>query len=171
MTRAMRTLPVLLALFAVLAFSSCSRPRQPTIVPEKATIASLSLAGIDLVVVLAVTNPNSVPLPARSVSATVTLDGKYSLGQVTVPRPIDLPASATTRLEVPLSIKWTDVPTLLALAAQNRDVPYQIDGSLELGGDLLHVAVPFRLTGVVSHDALTTAALNSLPGFGLPGLR
>src|SRR5262245_10809746 len=118
----MRSFSTVLVLLATLLFGACSKPSQPTLLPKRATITSVTLAGIDFVVLLSVTNPNSVALSARSVSATVTVDQSLSLGKVTVSRPLDLPAKSTTDLEAPLSLRWTDVPMLAALAAQNRDV-------------------------------------------------
>jgi len=42
-------------------------------------------------------------------------------------------------------------------------VPYTVDGKLEMGGSLLHVGVPFRLEGAITHEQIAGALLHSLP--------
>ena len=142
---------------------ACSRPKPPTIVPEKATVLSVGVAGVQMKVELGIDNPNGIDIAARSVSAEVLLDGKHALGQVTVPHEFKLPAKARSHLEVPLVLQWKDVSLLLALAGSNRSIPYDVDGKVSLGGDLVEVEVPFRLHGEVTHEQLVQATLNSIP--------
>jgi hypothetical protein len=40
---------------------------------------------------------------------------------------------------------------------------YDVDGSVSLGGDLMHADVPFHLSGALTHDDLVRTTLNSLP--------
>src|SRR5262249_10866467 len=141
----------------------------PTIAPQKVAFSGITAEGINTIVTLDVTNPNRVDLAGRSVSADVSLDAK-PLDHLDVSHEVTLPAEKTTRLEVPLALKWTDLSTVPSLAAQNRDFPYQVDGTLELGGDLLHVGVPFHLTGSLTHAELVRAAASSIPRITLPGL-
>jgi LEA14-like dessication related protein len=153
-----------------LALAACSRPEPPTLTPELATVTRVTPAGIDLQVRLDAYNPNGIEISARSVKANVMLDGKYDVGTVTVPMPLSLPAKKRTRLDVPLSVKWRDLTGLAALAASNRGVPYQLDGSVSLGGDTLNVDVPFRMGGTITHEQLVQAVTNSLPKLPIPGL-
>jgi hypothetical protein len=150
--------------FAVLALAfACSRPKPPTIVPERAVVTAVGPAGVEMSVELGVDNPNGVDLSARAVTANVVLDGRHRLRPVTVPNEFRLVARSRTRLVVPMSIPWEDVSTLIALATANRSIPYDLDGTVNLGGDLLHIDVPFHLTGVVTQEQLLQATLNSLP--------
>jgi LEA14-like dessication related protein len=152
------------ALVASLLLAACSRPKPPTITPEKAVVTVIAPSGIEMNVELAVDNPNGVDLSARSVTANVVLDHHLPLRTVTVPHEFKLTARSTSHLVIPMSLKWEDVSTLLTLAAANRNIPYDIDGSVRLGGDLLHADVPFRLSGALTHDELVRTTLNSLPG-------
>jgi hypothetical protein len=52
---------------------------------------------------------------------------------------------------------------LADLAGSKGAVPYTVDGTLELGGSLLHVGVPFHLEGAITRDQLAGAVVNSLP--------
>jgi LEA14-like dessication related protein len=112
---------------------------------------------------LGVDNPNSVPLSVRAVTAKIVLDGKYPMPPVTVPHGLTLSAHARTHLSVPVEMKWEQVTTLVALAGSNRDVPYDIDGTVNLGGDLLNWDIPFHLGGELTREQLVMATLNSLP--------
>jgi hypothetical protein len=152
----------------VLFLAGCSRPRPPTITPEKATITSIGTSGIGVLVQLALDNPNSIELSGRSLSAKVVLDGKQDLGTVTVPNGLKMPAGQRTELSVPMSLPWKDLAPLLALAGQARDVPYDVDGSLEVGSETFHLSVPFHLKGALTHEQLMQATVGSLPRLPFP---
>jgi len=154
-----RSFILIVALLAV----GCSRPKPPTITPEKATITAIGPTGIDMLVQLGVDNPNRADLAVRSVTAQVRLDGKYDLGTITIPQPVTLAARKRTELLVPLSIKWQDISALLSLAGVTRNVPYDVQGSVTIGGDLLQLDVPFHLTELLTHEQVVAAARNSLP--------
>jgi LEA14-like dessication related protein len=159
----MRT-PVLVV---VALAAGCSKPAPPTLTPERASVTQVNPQGIELRLELAATNPNSVDLSAREIHAHVVVDKKYDLGTVTLPKSLTLPAGKTTNLDVPLSAKWMDVGSLVQLAATQAAVPYSVDGTLSMGGDLVSVSVPFHLEGSVTHDQIVGGAINSLPP--LPG--
>ena len=109
------------ALLAVmLVLVGCSRPRAPTITPEKASITSLGPGGIGMLLQLGLDNPNSFELAGRALTAKVVLDGTRDLGTVTVPNGIKLPAGKRTDLSVPMTLPWKDVTALIALAGQGR---------------------------------------------------
>ncbi|WP_437679199.1 LEA type 2 family protein [Sorangium sp. So ce131] len=160
-----------LLLAAALTLAACSRPEPPTLRPELAAVTAITARGIDLRVQLQVYNPNGVDLSTRSLKANVLLDGKYDVGTVTVPAPLKLASKQWTRLDVPLSVKWQDLTSIAALTAQRQGVPYQVDGTVAIGGETLNVDVPFRLAGTITHEQLVQAVQSSLPGLPLPGLR
>src|SRR4051794_4564605 len=132
---------------ALLLASGCERPAPPIITPRSAKVTSLSPAGIQLSAELDAENPNGVTISARSVTAKITLDGRYDVGTVRVAAPLEIPAHKTAHLTVPLSLKWADVTSIGLLAAQNRSIPYDVDGTVELGGDTIHFDAPFHMNG------------------------
>ncbi|MGK3996297.1 LEA type 2 family protein [Sorangium sp. So ce1024] len=160
----------LLLAAAAVTLVACSRPEPPTLKPEVAAVTAVTAQGIDLRVRIQAYNPNGIDLSMRSVKANVVLDGKYDVGTVTVPVPLKLTAKAWTPIQVPLSVKWQDLTGLAAMAAQGRGVPYQVNGTVAIGGETLNVDLPFQLAGTITHDQLLTAIGNSLPSLGLPGL-
>jgi LEA14-like dessication related protein len=126
-------------------------------------VTAVGPAGMQMNVELGLDNPNTVDLSARSVTAKVVLDGKYPMSPVTVPHDFTLKAKDRSHLVVPMSLKWEDVSTLLALASTNRNVPYDIDGTVKLGGEVLSLDVPFHLRGELTREQLVQTTLNSLP--------
>jgi LEA14-like dessication related protein len=156
---------------AALVLVACSRPEPPTLTPEAAAVTAITPVGIDLRGRFDVYNPNDIGLATRAVSARVVLGGQYDVGTVTVPTALDLPAKKHTRLDVPLSVKWRDLAGIAALAARSSGVPYQVDGTVTLGGETLNVELPFRLGGTIPQEQLIQAVKSSLPGFPLPSLR
>jgi LEA14-like dessication related protein len=155
----MRVLVMLVALLVV----SCSRPSPPTLTPQRAEVTAIGASGISLLVQMAANNPNRFGLSARQVTAEVTLDGRFKLGAVTVPQAIDLPANKSTTIDVPLSVAWTDMRSIIALAAAARSVPYAVDGTVSIGGDVIHVELPYHLAGEITREQLGAALRNSVP--------
>jgi len=157
----------LLSFAFAFAFAACARPEPPTLVAKQATVTGVTLAGVDLRLQVEAHNPNGFDLTARTVTAKVTLDGKYDVGTVTVPSGVTLPAGKSTMLDVPTSVKWTDLSQLVALAAANRPIPFTVAGTAAIGGEKLNVDVPFRIDGTMTPEQLGQAATRSL---GIPGM-
>jgi hypothetical protein len=86
-----------------------------------------------------------------------------AIGTVTLPASIVLPASKTTTLAVPVAVTWPEAGLLAQLAATPGGIPYAVDGTLTLGGPLLHVGVPFHFEGRISQAEILEAAARSLP--------
>jgi LEA14-like dessication related protein len=156
-----------LTLLVVLG-AGCSRPKPPTLTPLSARITSIGPAGIGVEVEVAVENPNAVDLAVRSVTAHVILDAKIDMGQMTIPQAVTLPAQQSKNLEFPLSVGWNDLPTVLLLATSNRTIPYEVTGTVSLGGDRLNLDLPFRLPGSITHEQLVQATASSLPSLPFP---
>ncbi len=149
--------------FAVAAvLAGCSKPSPPTLTPEQVTVNSVDPSGMALTVTISAENANSSDLTARDVSSHVMVSG-HDVGTVTVAESITLPAGKTTKINVPFKVSWSDVSMLAQLAATNAPVPYTVDGTLELGGSMLHVGVPFHLEGSLTHQQMLAAVLHSMP--------
>jgi LEA14-like dessication related protein len=157
-----------LAPLALVALLACEKPSPPTIVPKEARVAAVSPAGIDILLKVEATNPNKYALSAQSVTGKAKLDGKWDLGTVTINKPIALPPATPTMIDVPMTLPWTDVRALGALAAAKRPVPYSVEGTVTIGGDKLNVALPFAMTGTIAHEQIAAAAMKGIPT--LPGI-
>jgi LEA14-like dessication related protein len=144
---------------------ACNRPKPPTLTPEKGELTAIGPDGIHLTLFLGVENPNRFDLSARSVAGRVLLDGKHDMGTVAVSQPFRLAGGQVTHLAVPITLGLKDVPLVLGLAASNRDISYDVDGTVNVGGDSLNVNLPFHLSGQITHEQLVRATVNSLPRF------
>lgn len=153
----------LLALGLGLLVAGCSKPEPPTLTPLKASVTRVDVTGLSLDVAVRATNPNTSDLVATGVTSRVVLDKTHDVGTVTVPNTITLPAGKTTDIDVPLALKWADVGVLAQLATSTGAVPYTVDGTLEMGGSLLHLGVPFHLEGSISREQIVGAMMNSIP--------
>jgi LEA14-like dessication related protein len=153
---------------AALVLVACAKPEPPRLTPLSAKVTAISAVGIDVDLELEAENPNTVDFTARSVTATITLDGRYVLGTTTVPNSIKLPGHQKTTIHVPVSSRWKDLASAVSLATAGKDIPYKVDGTVELGGDLVSIPVPFSIGGIVTRAQLAQAALSSLPK--IPGL-
>ncbi len=156
----------LLAVVA-LALAGCSKPEPPVLTAKQATVSSVSLTDIAFHLSVEAYNPNTIDLSAQSVTGKVTLDGKYDLGTTTLAQAVKLPAGARTLIDVPLTMKWSDMRALASLAAANRPILYAIDGTEKIGGEHLNVELPFHMTGTLTHEELVKVTMQSLPGLGL----
>jgi hypothetical protein len=132
-------------------------------------VAYVSPTALGLDVTLDATNPNTVDLTAGNVSARVVVDKNVEMGVATVEQTLILPANQTTEMHVTADVPWTNVLALATLATSDRTrFPYEVHGTLELGGELIHKTVPFEMTGDVSRDQLLRATRESLPP--MPGV-
>jgi LEA14-like dessication related protein len=155
-----------LVVAAALTLLACSTPQPPTLQPEKVTVTSVDAQAMHLQVTLTATNPNTVDLSLQDVTAHVKVADKIDLGSVTLPKTMTLPAGKATTIDAPLTVPWGDVSAFAQLAGAAATVPYTVDGTVELGGALLHVNVPYQLKGSMTRQQFVSVTLHSL----LPGL-
>jgi LEA14-like dessication related protein len=152
-----------LLLLAATVTAGCSKPSPPTLTPEKVSVVRVDLTGLVLDLAMNATNPNSVDLSASGVSSHVVVDKTHYVGSVALPNTITLPGGKTTRVDVPVTVNWSDMGLLAQLAMTTGAIPYSVDGSLDMGGSLLHVGVPFHIDGTITHAQIVGAMMNSLP--------
>ena len=143
--------------------AACSKPSPPTLAPEKVAVNRIDMTGLSLDISMSATNPNAVDLTANGVSSHVVVGGTHDVGTVSLQEAITLPAGKTTRVDVPVAMTWSDIGALAQLALTAGDLPYTVDGTLEIGGNLLHVGVPFHFDGTITHAQIVGAMMNSLP--------
>jgi hypothetical protein len=152
------------SLLAALALAlGCSKPEPPTLSPDSVAVTRIDMAGIALDLALSATNPNSVDIVADDVTSHLVVGRTHDVGTITLPKSITLPAGKTTRLQVPVALKWNDMGVLAQLATTSGTVPYSVEGTLEMGGSLLHVGVPFHVDGTLSREQIVGAMMNSIP--------
>jgi LEA14-like dessication related protein len=163
-----RSLAPLFAATAALALAACSRPEPPTVTPVSGRVTGISTSGIDIAAKLEAFNPNDFDLSVKSYTVSVILDHQIHAGTVTSAHGVDLPARKKKVFEVPISVKWNDVAAIVPLALGNRDIPFEADGKVMVGGSVIDVAIPFKVGGVVTHQQISQAVGKAIPK--IPGL-
>ena len=161
------------ALFSLLSLLmvGCSKPKPPTIKPDKTQITSVKPKGVTVRVTLDVHNPNDFALTVRSVKATILLGGQTKLGPVDKPHGVSLPANVSTKVDFDLEASWELAAELAGLATLGPTIPYEVDGTVNVGGDRLNLDLPFKIKGQVSQAQLIAAGLKGIPSIpGLPNL-
>jgi LEA14-like dessication related protein len=148
------------ALLLLLA-AACAKPQPPAVTPEVARVVRVSSEGVELDVTLGVQNPNNFALEAREVEGTLIVAGGQRLGTGKSNPNRSIPAHGTGTVQSQVHIAWEDLPALQRFVLQER-VPYQFKGSVTLGGDALHVSLPFEMQGTLTRDQLLQAGLRGL---------
>jgi LEA14-like dessication related protein len=152
------------------ATAGCNKPAPPQITPVRATLAAVTPAGVNLLVDLDAANPNRFELTAQSLTAKVTLDHQYTVADTTTAgKTVTIPPKDHASLLMPVQLLWADMPALAALAANPDGVPNEVDGAVTIGGESLHVSVPFHLEGTFTQTELANMLRRSMPA--MPGAR
>jgi hypothetical protein len=157
-------------LAAALTLSACSKPQPPTVTPKSVQVLGVGPGGVQLVVVLDVTNPNSFPLYVRAVDGRLLLGAGAGaeVGKAHAELSSSIPAHGTSSVTSELAATWTDLAALGPFVMSAAPVPYRFEGSATIGGDSLSLTLPFTLTGELTRAQLIRAGLSK---FSLPGLR
>jgi LEA14-like dessication related protein len=159
-----------LALAAPL-LASCTKPELPTVKPVSGKLTGINTTGIEVEAKLEAYNPNDFDIEVRGYTATMVLDHKINVGTITSQQKVTLPAKKKTTFDVPVNVKWNDATQLAPLALSTRDVPWDAEGKVKIGGDMIDVELPFKVNGTLTHQQIVQAVNRSLPKIpGLPGL-
>lgn len=112
--------------------SACSLlVAEPQVAVKNLAVVGLGSEGVELDVLLAVTNPNSFSL---------TLDGyTYDLRVMTLPlasggqrRRLEFPAAVTTEVRLPVLVRYRDLLAILERHPDPDKIPYHLTGSLQV---------------------------------------
>ena len=152
---------VLVALFVLLL--GCSRPVPPTLQPERVDVNAASTAGLVLRVHVRAHNPNSYPLPVRSVVANVTMSGN-PMAQVTAGSIPTLAANADTPVDFDVVVPWTSLGAAIALAQGGNEIPYIMDGTAHFSAAGVEIPVHFKFSGTVKKSDVIAGIMHTRPG-------
>jgi LEA14-like dessication related protein len=165
MTRSMRRSPFSIswgsAVVLCCALGGCAKPQPPAVTPQVARVVRVTGSGIELQVTLSVQNPNAFALDAREVEGTLILEGGQKLGTGRASPHQSIPARGTGSVDSQVKIAWDELPALQKFLTRER-VPYDFKGHVTLGGDALHVTLPFEMQGSLTREQLLQAGLRGL---------
>jgi LEA14-like dessication related protein len=147
--------------FLLSALAACAAPQAPAVTPEVARVVRVTGTGVELQVTVRVTNPNAFALDAQEVDGTLVAEGGHKLGTGRAHPNHSIPARGTASVDSQVLIAWDDVPSLQPFLSRER-LPYTFKGHVTLGGDTLHVTLPFELQGTLTREQLLQAGLRGL---------
>jgi len=148
-----------LGLSAVAA--ACSKPQPPSVTPHVVRVTGVGARGLDLDVELQVHNPNSFPLSAEAVEGTLYSTHDQKLGEGRSSPSKAIPANGSSIVASTVHVAWENLPALAPLLAVER-IPYEFRGDVTLGGESIHVRLPFTLSGELTRAQLLEAGWRGL---------
>lgn len=158
----MRSLSLSIVLVAALSLVGCVS--EPRVVIDHAEVKDVSLAGVDLAVVLSIRNDNVFDVKIRRVHADVTIAHSVKLAPVDLSPDVWLPSNDKVKIGVDVAVPWKVLPAVLESTLEEGSVPYRIVGDADvtatraLGIEEDHY--PFDQEGTV----LRSLFLNLSPG-------
>lgn len=132
----------------------------PDVSLSNVEVTNLAFSGQTFVLEFDVSNPNPFPLPVRSITYGVELDG-YRFATGSTPASITVPAAGATdfAISVDLNLMRT-APQLLYIVRESlkRDIPYELNGEFALDIPMAE-PVRFRTNGAVRMREISRQAL------------
>lgn len=119
---------------------------KPSFVLRGIVISPRSLTEMKLLVGLDVLNPNRLDLTLKSFECTIYIDNE-EIGKGRVEKEILVPSSSTTRVEVPVDVKFRDLGRSLKLVFAGGNLPYRIEGTADVGTAFGSLRFPFSEEG------------------------
>jgi len=139
---------IYLILFMALGLSACSSgglkgiAETPTVQVHKVEMGSFNLSGGSATFVLNITNPNSFPIPLTGFDYGLRLNGVEVANGIKEQR-VTIGAKQSQKIEVPLSLSFTNMINMLPNLLRSRKVDYSLGGSLHFPW----IRIPFQRTG------------------------
>lgn len=141
---------VLFAAFILLFLSGCSLfLSEPRVAVKDVAVTGFGADGVDIELLLGVTNENSFALSLTGYS--------YDLQVLALPlttggdrRRIEFPGGATTDVRLPFRVPFRSVMEILKRHPDPAAIPYRLTGSLEVETPLGLTLVPVSSTGTFS---------------------
>lgn len=148
--------PVLAASLALLSTSGCaalsrllsSAFEKPTLVFQTATLDELGLEGATLRLHYRLDNPNAIGLAVARVGYQVDLDGQRAIGG-RLPAGLDIPARGSAPIELPVRLRFGDVPAVARSLHQRTEVPYRVSGTLGFDTPIGPIEIPYSHDGTL----------------------
>lgn len=143
--------PTFLILFLSLWLSACSTggikgiAETPTVQVHKVEMGNFNLNGGSAIFVLNISNPNSFPIPLTGFNYGLNLNGIEVANGVKEQR-ITIGAKQSQKLEVPLSLSFTNMLNMLPNLLSTRQANYSLGGSLHFPW----IKIPFQRAGTTN---------------------
>jgi LEA14-like dessication related protein len=140
----------------------CSRPKPVQLTLQSAQLSSISPSGVSVALTLDAHNPNSFPISASAVTASIQLENGSELGHGSSPASFQIPAEGDAALPAQLALQWTNLTLLAPYALSGRPLPYRIVGTAKVGSERLNMELPFSISGQLTREQVLNAGLTGV---------
>jgi LEA14-like dessication related protein len=119
---------------------------KPSFVLRGVVISPRSFTEMKLLVGLDVQNPNRLDLTLKSFECTIYIKNE-EIGKGRLENEILILSSSTTRVDVPVDVKFRDLGGSLKLIFTGGSLPYRIEGKADVGTAFGSLRFPFSEEG------------------------
>jgi len=138
---------LILLLLILPLLSSCSEGIKNVVEPPKVQVhkvemGNFSFSGGSALVVLDIQNPNRFPIPLSGFDYGLSLNGAQVAKGVKEQK-VTIRAGESQKVEVPLTLSFTNMVNMLPGLLRDRNLNYSLDGSVHLPW----FNIPFQRTG------------------------
>ena len=136
------------SILLLLMLSGCSSTgikgvvEPPVVKVHKVEMGSFNLSGGNATFILNIQNPNRFPIPLAGFDYGLSLNGT-AVARGNKKQRVTIPAGGSQKVTVPLSLSFTNMMSLIPGLLRNRNVNYQLDGSVHLPW----FNIPFKRNG------------------------
>ena len=117
----------------------------PTVALTAIGVEGIDLDGVTLLVRLRVDNPNPVALALRTLSYKLELE-EEQVFQGVLPEGLELAARGPTPVELPVRLRWLDLPRVARAFMSRPEVGCRVSGTAGIGTAFGTLSVPFQHT-------------------------
>jgi len=140
--------PTFVMFFLALWLSACSSggikgiAETPTVQVHKVEMGNFNISGGSATFILNISNPNSFPIPLTGFDYGLRLNGIEVANGIKEQR-VTIGAKQSQKLEVPLSLSFSNMLNMLPNLLRTRKVEYSLGGRLHFPW----IKIPFQRTG------------------------
>jgi len=138
----------LVALLSLLCSCLDRIVEKPTFILKDASLTLHDMAVLKALLTVEVQNPNRFSLQFQSLEYRFFLDGRES-AKGKYAEPFEVPPSSTEEVAIPLTIGFNDLGSHLKKVIKGKDIPYRIEGTLQLKALWGSLAIPFNKKGTL----------------------
>jgi len=142
----------ILLLFAFsICLMSCAQLllQKPSFALRKVILSPVSFTESNLLLDLDAQNPNLFNLTLKSFECSIYLKNE-EIGNGRLEKEILIPSVSTTRIQVPLNVKYKDLKEILKVLFSEHDLPYKLEGNANVSSVFGSLTFPFSKDGHIN---------------------
>ncbi len=136
--------------------------KEPDVQLQRVVVRGIGMSGGSLDLIVDVDNPNGFELHGTKLEVGFDVEGQH-LGDIAYDDDFSVTENGRTTLTLPLTFGWAGVGSAVRAALGSGDLPYKMNGQVELQTPWGGKQVPFTREGRVALTRLARAL--TIPGY------